>query len=407
MARRKLESTEEMKRIMAAHYHEIKEAEGRQDARIAWCTSVGPAELLRSMGFLVYFPENHSAMLGASHKSTDLIPYANALGFSPEICSYVNSDIGAFQNGYTALDRSYGMKKIPRPDVLVYNTNQCRDVQDWFSYYSREFDAPLLGIQTHRGVDEVNRSHIDSITQQIEALVEPLEKIADTKLEMAKLSKTVALARECSDLWESVLKTAIRTPAPITFFDGLIQMGPAVVLRGTESPINYYRMLLEELEGRISDGIGAVDDENLRLYWDGMPIWGRLRAHSELFSSLKTAIVASTYCNSWIFSSFDRAKPFESMARAYLELFIVRSESFKEDYIKKMVKIYDIYGIIFHEARTCHHNTNTLYGMPQRLASDGIPTLTINGDFNDMRCLSDEQAITNIEAFAEQLEEYK
>ena len=30
------------------------------------------------MGFLVYFPENHGAMLGASRMATDLIPYANA-----------------------------------------------------------------------------------------------------------------------------------------------------------------------------------------------------------------------------------------------------------------------------------------------------------------------------------------
>jgi len=31
--------------------------------------------------------------------------------------------------------------------------------------------------------------------------------------------------------------------------------------------------------------------------------------------------------------------------------------------------------------------------------------LIINGDLNDLRCLSDEQARTSIEAFIEQLEE--
>jgi benzoyl-CoA reductase/2-hydroxyglutaryl-CoA dehydratase subunit BcrC/BadD/HgdB len=35
----------------------------------------------------------------------------------------------------------------------------------------------------------------------------------------------------------------------------------------------------------------------------------------------------------------------------------------------------------------------------------GVPSLTINGDLNDLRCLSDEQFTTNIEAFIEQLEE--
>ncbi len=31
-------------------------AEGK---KTAWCTSVGPAELLWALGFNVYFPENH------------------------------------------------------------------------------------------------------------------------------------------------------------------------------------------------------------------------------------------------------------------------------------------------------------------------------------------------------------
>jgi benzoyl-CoA reductase/2-hydroxyglutaryl-CoA dehydratase subunit BcrC/BadD/HgdB len=44
--------------------------------------------------------------------------------------------------------------------------------------------------------------------------------------------------------------------------------------------------------------------------------------------------------------------------------------------------------------------------MPERLAKKhGLPTLVINGDLNDLRCYSEEQARTNIEAFIEQLAE--
>jgi len=34
----------------------------------------------------------------------------------------------------------------------------------------------------------------------------------------------------------------------------------------------------------------------------------------------------------------------------------------------------------------------------------GIPHLVINGDLNDLRCFSEEQTVTNIEAFVEQIE---
>jgi benzoyl-CoA reductase/2-hydroxyglutaryl-CoA dehydratase subunit BcrC/BadD/HgdB len=46
--------------------------------------------------------------------------------------------------------------------------------------------------------------------------------------------------------------------------------------------------------------------------------------------------------------------------------------------------------------------------MPQRLEGRlGVPGLTIHGDLNDLRCYSEEQAVTNIEAFIEQLAERK
>jgi metallophosphoesterase superfamily enzyme len=46
--------------------------------------------------------------------------------------------------------------------------------------------------------------------------------------------------------------------------------------------------------------------------------------------------------------------------------------------------------------------------MPLRMSEHySIPTLVINGDLNDLRCYSEEQAKTNIEAFIEQLQDRK
>lgn len=81
---------------MADYYYELDAATKNPQQKVAWCSSVGPAEILRSLGFFVYFPENHGAMLGSSRMATDLIPHANAVGYSPEVCSYLTSDIGAY-----------------------------------------------------------------------------------------------------------------------------------------------------------------------------------------------------------------------------------------------------------------------------------------------------------------------
>jgi benzoyl-CoA reductase/2-hydroxyglutaryl-CoA dehydratase subunit BcrC/BadD/HgdB len=405
--RKKIKAASDINRFMADYYYELNGASESGNPKVAWCTSVGPAEILRAMGFLVYFPETHSAMLGATRMATDLIPEANALGYSPDICSYLTADIGAFLKGVTPLAKAYdGITRIPTPDVLVFNTNQCRDVQDWFSWYGEKFDAPVLGIYTHRNIGRVTEALITSIARQMEDLIEPLGKISGKSFDLAELKQVVALSRECSELWKKILETASARPSPITFFDGATLMGPAVVGRGTRKAVDVYRTLLAELQERIKDGVGAIADERHRIYWEGMPVWGRLRAHSELFAELKATVLASTYCNSWIFSALDPEDPFNSMARAYTELFIVRSDQAKEKYISEMIDFYRIDGIVYHDAKTCPNNSNCRYGMPQRLENKtGIPSLTIHGDLNDLRLLSDEQTSTNVEAFLEQLAE--
>jgi benzoyl-CoA reductase/2-hydroxyglutaryl-CoA dehydratase subunit BcrC/BadD/HgdB len=385
---RRIEATKAMGALMHDYFVELAEAAEDPHRKVAWCTSVGPAELLRSLGFEVFFPENHGAMIGSARMGADLIPRANALGYSPDICSYLTSDIGAFLAGVSPM------------------TKVDERIKDWFTWYGRHFDVPVIGIHSYAGIGDVGDGHVRSIAGQIESLVPHLEQVCGRKFDIDRLREVVGLSRRCSDLWKKVLDTASARPAPLTFFDGTILMGPAVVLRGDKRANDFYEVLVDELEQRVKAGEGAVAEETHRIYWDGMPIWGRLRANATLFLENKACVVASTYCNSWIFQQFDPDDPFSSMARAYTELFIVRNDAYKEKYIDDMVESFSVDGILFHDAKTCPNSSNCRYGMPQRFVSDkSVPTLVINGDLNDMRLVSDEQMTTNVEAFIEQLEE--
>ncbi|MBM3889448.1 MAG: 2-hydroxyacyl-CoA dehydratase, partial [Verrucomicrobia bacterium] len=214
--RKDFEATKKMKAVMGQYFKELEQG-SQQGKKTAWCTSVGPAELLRALGYNVYFPENHGAMLGATRMATDLIPLANARGYSPDICSYLTSDIGSYLKGQSPLQKM-GMSGPPRPDVLVFNTNQCRDVKDWFQFYAREWNVPCIGVHTPRSLGELDEPIIEDVAHQIRALVMPLEEIAGQKLDPAKLREIVVLSRRCTDLWKAVLETCANIPAPMTFF---------------------------------------------------------------------------------------------------------------------------------------------------------------------------------------------
>lgn len=394
-------------RLLMREYFLDLDAAGRDvDRRVAWCTSVGPCEILAAFGFAVYFPENHGALLGARRLSHELIPRAASLGYCAESCSYMNSDIGCDLAGSSPLREMYGVSGPPRPDLLVYSTNQCRDVQDWFSHFGRRHDAMVAGLRPPRHLGEITREHVADVRAQLEQLIERIEIRFERKLDRAVLRETVERSSRLSALWGRVLDTALHRPSPHTFWDMCIHMAPVILMRGTSAAIEYYEALRSEMEQRVDEGTAAVPDERWRIYWEGMPVWPRLRELSEKFFDLRAAVVASTYCNSWVFEPYAGGDPLDWMARTSLAIFINRDEAWKERFLESTLRRFGVDGLIFHNARTCPNNTNSRYGMPERLRRRlDLPVLVLDGDLSDLRFFSTAQSMTNIEAFIEQLEE--
>ena len=393
----RLQAQSRLKSVLKDYYAGLK-------SPLAWCTSAGPAEILRALGFEVYFPENHGALLGASRMAERYIPRAHQAGYGGEICSYLTADIGAYLAGETPLTAAYGLPAVPKPDLIVYNTNQCREVAEWFNFFGRQYGCPVVGIYPPRNLEQVHRADIDQVIAQFDRLISTGEQVIGKPLDRDRLREVTRLSFEASGLWQEVLQTARRSPAPLTFFDGTILMAPIVLMRGTPGCGEFYRQTLGELQQLVDGGRGAVPEEGIRLYWEGMPIWGRLRWFSEICAQNRAAVVASTYCNSWVFEGYDPDDPLRSLARAYTEIFINRGEEAKLAYVRKMLDLYRIDGVIFHDAKTCFNNSNSRFGLPRRLQSaSGVDTLIIDGDLNDLRFFSDGQSRTKLETFFEQL----
>ncbi len=401
-----IKAQKRLKALLRDYFVNLDEAAKDPTRRVAWCTSVGPCEILTAMGFEVHFPENHGAQLGARKVSHLHIPRAVGVGYCAESCSYMTSDIGASLSGYSPLQEAYGIEGPAKPDLLAYSTNQCREVQDWWNFFGRRFDAPVDGICPPTHLGEVTSEHIAFVRGLLEAFIQRTEASFGLKLDMDRLKEVVSLSSRASTLWRQVLDTATAAPAPLTFWDGLIQMAPVIVMRGSQTAVDYYDMLLAEMQQRVSDGVGAIPDEQWRLYWEGMPVWPKLRELSDKFFDLRAVIAASTYCNSWAFEEYNGGDPLAWMAKTSIELFINRDENTKQAFLEEMFDKFAVDGAVFHNARTCPNNTNSRFGMAQRLREKrGMPILVFDGDLSDVRFFSTAQSMTNIEAFIEQLQE--
>ena len=263
-----------------------------------------------------------------------------------------------------------------------------------------------MGVCRTADLGEILPEHVAFVRTMLVRIIDEIETRFKLRLDMDRLREVVARSSRASLLWSNVLDTARSCPAPLTFFDGVIQMAPVILLRGSTEAVAYYETLLAEMQERVRDGVGAIPGERFRVYWEGMPVWPKVRELSEKFFDLSAAVVASTYCNSWAFEPFDGGDPLSWMAKTSTEIFINRDEAFKEAFLCNMFDRFSVDGAIFHNARTCPNNTNSRFGMAQRLRERrDMPVLVIDGDLSDVRFFSTAQTMTNVEAFVEQLEE--
>lgn len=361
---------------------------------MAWCSAMGPVEVLRALGFEVYFPENHAAMLGARRAQEPFIAAAVRHGYSPDACTYLLADIGASLEGRSGLDR-FGLEDLPAPAVLACNTNQCREVMEWFGFHARRTGAPLVAIRTPRPLDDPGGPVAGYLMDQWRGAVAALESVAGCRLDPGRLRETVGWAGEASRRWEAFLRLNQGTGARHGFGDDLVLMAPLVVLRGTPEAAEFYLDLLDEAS--------SFPDRPLRkrIFWEGMPVWGKLRFFEDYFHQRGAGVVASTYCLSWAFD-LDPTAPLESLARAYASLFVCRDEAWKEAWLEREAAAFGADLLLFHEAKTCHTNTNTRFRMPERLEErTGMPVLVVNGDMVDLRHFSEAETRQRLDAFWE------
>jgi benzoyl-CoA reductase/2-hydroxyglutaryl-CoA dehydratase subunit BcrC/BadD/HgdB len=389
-----------MKELVGRHWLRGRYANLRD--KVAWVTSGAPVELLKALDYYVLYPENHAAICGTARAALEISTEAEKAGYSSDICSYARTDIGTVLSGKTPVGR------LPKPDLLLACTNICQTVLYWYRVLAEYFKVPLIVIDTPFVYHEQAPNHaLAFVVKQLEDAIEVAEQVAGRSLDPVKFEQTARLSQRASELWMQVMERNSHSPAPISVIDQFIHMAPVVEMRGEASTVDYYAALLDEVDARIRDGISAVKDERVRLLWDNLPIWYRLRYLGETLGEHGIALVASTYTNAWgeLAQFIDPSRPLESMARVYTYPILNRGTGHKLATMVSMIEKYHLDGVILHSDRSC--KPYSIGQMDQRdrlLKEQGLPALLLEADHNDPRAFSQEQVARHLTAFIEMLE---
>jgi bcr-type benzoyl-CoA reductase subunit B len=401
--KKKVRSEKRMREIMTEYYIEAKTAE-QNNRKVAWITSGGPVEPLIAMDIIPVYPENHGAMIGASKMGADLCERAEGMGYSGDLCSYARSDIScATVNGGP-------IGGLPKPDLLVCCNNICGTVLKWYEVQARYFKVPLFIFDTPFCHTEFTPEAKRYVLRQTEEYVQFLEGIMGKRMDQDRMKEVGRLSLEGQQLWQKVLDTAMNKPSPLTAFDAFFHLALIVTLRGTRQTVDYYTGLLAEMEARVREGIGAIANEKIRLLWDNLPVWYRMKWLSNKFAENDACLVADTYTSAWCGSlkymdenDFTRSAA-EGYTRAYLNLGVDQMA----EIVLEMIDKYQVDGLVMHSNRSCKPYSLGQYDI-QRIVKQkrGLPSLIIEADMVDERSFSESQVESRIDAFLEMIQERK
>jgi len=383
-----------------------------EGAFVVWIAIIVPAEILSGFENVVYaVPESHAALCAGKGAGPDLCEKAERSGYSTDLCSYARIDIG------TAFDGGKGSPTfgLPRPDLLISNNNNCSLLVKWFDVYHRTWGVPHLVLDIPFCYKSQTDSDFRYITDQFGVLIRTLEEMSASRFDIDRTRESVKLSSEAFKEWKRFLGFAAHRPSGITAFDSFVQMAPILTSRGTRQLLDHYRMLADETQEQVENGIFPVPEEKYRLLWDNIAPWHQLRKMSSRLASLGANITSAsyTYCIGALEGGYD---PYEFDGKDPL-VWLARLQNFsvcphglnlREKAMREVIEKNAIDGVVFASNRSCKVYSLMQMDQMRRLREDpGIPCVMIDVDHADERKYSEEAAFTRQEALLEMIDARK
>ena len=397
-----MNSKEFLDQILAKHYADALEAKARGEL-VCWATSICPQELLETMGITVVYPENHAAAIGARKCAPEFIQKAESMGYSTDICSYARVNIG-YEEIKTTIAGD-----IPMPDLLFCCSNICNTVIKWYENLAKMLNIPLIMFDMpFNHTFDVPDHAIRYMRGQIDYAIKQLEEITGKKFDYDKLGEVMEISSDTARWWRKATDLGVNHPSPLKGFDMFNYMAVIVCARGKKETRDMFKMWHDEMAEKVKNGQGPFKDrpEEYRVMWDGIACWPHLSVTYKTLLKYGINMVTSTYPESW--TKIYPKNDIDGMARSYASNYANRNLDYGTQNVAKLVRDFDLDGIIFHSNRSCKLMDFRQYEVERRVHEmTGVPCVVFDGDQTDPRIFSQAQYETRVQALVEMMDEYK
>lgn len=360
----------------------------------------------------------YTRMMRENQKAAKCFEVSESKGFSRGICASMRCHLGQLFMGLT--------EKGPegesfKPDFILQPA-ACYAMDKTGQIVSEQLGVPYISVDFPTKDNEHTRKYL---VAELESAVIQIEKLTGKQFDDEKFINAVHNEWESMVLWASICELNKNIPAPMSYRQMWSLRIPNITMRHTSECVDFYRMLRDEVQDRVHQGISAHGYETRRLLHMFMPPFYFLEVLREpekygalfiggegVFSSMGawnihpdgTWEAAKTPVELGI-ALTTRKEALESMVDLYLShmppsrctTFVNPAE------VSKMVHDWHADGVVFMLDRGCR--TLSIGQEDQILACkrSGIPTMAYEGSHADFRDLNVAVVVRQFEVFFQEV----
>ncbi len=382
--------------------------EGKRAGKlVAWCSGASPHQVLMAMDFEVAWPEGYAGLCSAGGFSGDLCQRAETIGYSPDLCSVLRNAIGSTHGTPVSEMQKLPYGGLPKPDLLLCQP-YCPGIYKMWKMYSEYFNVPLLVMERGRIHDALTEDVCALLVQdgidELREIIAYLERLTGRCLDYDRLAQRMALEWEANRVRMEGMEMCRSIPAPMSMFDVFTTIFPFYLHRGTQTAVDYYQELKDEVAERLANNQGSlIGEEKYRLYWDNLPIFYKSQEIIEKFASYGAVPVVAAFPYVFAFlPDLDMKNPLKAAVEYTLLNPANRGLKGRIDFIQELVDGFTIDGLVMQRSRTC-----LMFNMGQDditealVKKTGLPAVVVEGDLCDPRFYSDAEFNGKVDAFME------
>jgi benzoyl-CoA reductase subunit B len=409
-------SMELQKEMIAEHYEALARAPREGRKTVYTFVPGNLTELIRMFDVLPVLPEINALQSGMRRLSGDYIAEAEKHGHSEDVCTYVKCDIGMLKKGNVGQIGT----RLPEPDLLLLSYTGCFTFMKWFELLRQEYDCPVAMLHVpYQSDGTIHDHHRDYVVEQLRTEVIPkLEEVSGRKYDEDLLKERLEESARAEDDLVRVLESAKNVPSPIdSYFGGVYYIGPMFsAFRGTPEGSEYYRALREEVDARVSAGLGpvtpdgAMKEERYRLVVEGPPNWTSFREFWKMFHDEGAVVVASSYTK--VGGLYDRgfrhdpSRPLESLADYCMGCYTNLGLPTRVDLLESYMREYSADGFVINSVKSCNSfSAGQLLMLRQLEERTGLPGGFIESDLVDPRYFSAANIKNRLESYFQMLDQ--